>query len=998
MSARLVVRAAVLALPLVAGGVGATDPAPAPAPAAAAAEVAAAAPQPPTQLEQLVRGQLPDGVALAEVFPFDLLNDTDVAARRAELEQRLAAPDLEPGARRELELRLQILSSPPAFRRSLVEADARRLAAQLERERAEAERRQAEEDARKAEEARLAALEAAEAARSAAEKFYATESAKAELARLEQAKARQRLADRRATLNQPEAAAVEESLRERVLQAEAQDPANRALYEECVAVLTEARARVRAALDAVSRPLEVPRYALPGQLPAESTLAESRQRLTTAAAEIAAAATELEAQARRLRHDTARAAYDRQQRLNAVRLTLLEKLSDADRSEILGWGRAGLQQLGREWEHLRLQLRWYRYARANIGVVWTTVTEDPAQVLKLIRDAVLFAALCIGAALAARRRERWLELAGTWAARVARDEHWRRAALGALSGIERVWPELLLVAVALLSPWALGRVAEIAEVVVVLRLFLLFALYRLILTLSYRGIAWLSAGASLAPRLRTLTLRSLRLIGIYLLVTAAVLVLSEEVLGRGYLYSLVANVWLVGGLPIAAVLVRWWQPDIVDGYLKFRPDGSMADAVRATRERWYGFFVAVAAVVVLMAVAAARVAARFALGFDQTRKALAFLFRRRLERQAEQQPEEAKEALAEDLVKHLTEDPVSRAELLTDHLPGLDEFLKAAKAWAEGQPPIPSLLVGDTGFGKTTWLLAAEARLKQAGIAARVLTLPQHADEPARLLAWLAKGLELKADSWEQLAAALAARPPEVVLIDDGHLLFSRRLGGFGAWDAFAGIAGTAASRTFWLIALARFPYDYLLWARNNLTAPFRRVWKLKPWSDTDIAALLKARTDAAGYRVRYDDLVVDRVEGVERHAQLLRTETEYARLIWDYADGCPRTALRCWRASLSPAGPRTVSVRLFRRPAVERIERLSQRERFILASLVWHQSVTPGLAAAVLRYPESLCADTLALLRDWQVVREDGGVYRLESDWLQPVRRLLRRENLLVT
>jgi hypothetical protein len=445
------------------------------------------------------------------------------------------------------------------------------------------------------------------------------------------------------------------------------------------------------------------------------------------------------------------------------------------------------------------------------------------------------------------------------------------------------------------------------------------------------------------------------------------------------------------------VLVRWWQPDIVDGYLAFRSGGAMADAVRATRERWYGFFVAVAAVAVLIVVAAARLAARFALGFDQTRKALAFLFRRRLERQAEQQGEAEKQELAEDLVRVLSEEPVDLPELLTEHFPHLEDFLKAAKAWSEGRPPIPSLLVGDTGFGKTTWLRAAEARLRKAGIPVRVLTLPRHAPTQAELLQWLGKNLELRADSWEQLAGGLAARTPEVVMLDDGHLLFSRQLGGFDAWDAFAGVAGTAASRTFWLVALARFPHEYLLWARHGLTAPFRRVWTIKPWSDAEIAALLKARTAAAGYRVRYDDLVVDRVEGIERRSQLLRTETEYARLIWDYADGCPRTALRCWRASLSPAGPKAVSVRLFRRPAVERIEGLSQRERFILAALVWHQTLTVPLAASVLRYPESLCADTLALLRDWQVAREDAGAFRLESDWLQPVRRLLRRENLLV-
>jgi hypothetical protein len=63
-----------------------------------------------------------------------------------------------------------------------------------------------------------------------------------------------------------------------------------------------------------------------------------------------------------------------------------------------------------------------------------------------------------------------------------------------LSLVERLFPELLLVTLALLAPWALGRVAEIAEVGVLLDLFLLFALYRLLLAATYLGIAGLSVG------------------------------------------------------------------------------------------------------------------------------------------------------------------------------------------------------------------------------------------------------------------------------------------------------------------------------------------------------------------------------------------------------------------------------------------------------------------------------------------------------------------------
>lgn len=953
------------------------------------------------QLESLLRGELPEKLALAQLFPLDLLDEPALKEQRVRIQAEIdALPAPVEGQaspkRRALELRLQILSSRPDLRKALVDADTRRLSAQRGLEQAEASRVQAEAEAVAAEEAKKKALEAADAARGAAEKFFATELAKVENTRLDLAKLKQQQAEQRVALRSGEIARQGEQIRIRIQHAPVNHPANRVLYEECVEVVVAARTALRRSLEAVDRKIEVPRYVPPPEFPGDASLIEERQRLQAATDSARTDAEALVADLRRLRHDQAAVNYERLTRLNRSRIELLHKLPKPDRDQILGLGQAGFDQFRRELEHLRLQFAWYRYARANLGFVWLSVTEDTPRLLKVIRDAVRFAVLCVIAVWVARRRERWLDRIGATIVRMSRGGYARRAALAALELVERVFPELLLVVVALLAPWALGRLAGIAEVVVVVELFLIFAIYRLLLKLAYLLILWLSVGGgALPPRLRQLTLKSLRLTGLYTLVTMFVLVLSEQALGRGYLHSLVVNIWWLGGLPIAAVLVRWWQSDIAEGYLRFREGGQMASLVRATRERWYGFFVTVAAVTVLIVVAAGRLAARFALEFDQTRKALAYLFRRRLERQAEDQGEQTQSELDDALLQVLSEDPAEKPELVISHFPGLETFLESTKKWSDGRSTESTLLVGDTGFGKTTWLLAAEKGLVEAGIKVHRVTPPAHVADAAALLAWLGPALKLPHDDRKAFSAALEKREREAVMIDDGHRLFSRS--SFAAWDALCEVAGVSTSRVLWVVALARFPYDYLAWARDGLTAPFRRVFKLKPWSDNEIAELLRTRMQAAGYRVRYDDLVAERVEGVRQQNQLVRTETEYARLIWDYADGCPRTALRCWKASLQPAGRKTVSVRLFRRPDISVVLRLTTRERFILAALVWHQTLTAGMAARVLRFPESLCEDTLELLRDSRVVSADDGVYRLESDWLQPVRRLLRRENLIV-
>jgi hypothetical protein len=96
------------------------------------------------------------------------------------------------------------------------------------------------------------------------------------------------------------------------------------------------------------------------------------------------------------------------------------------------------------------------------------------------------------------------------------------------------------------------------------------------------------------------------------------------------------------------------------------------------------------------------------------------------------------------------------------------------------------------------------------------------------------------------------------------------------------------------------------------------------------------------------------------------------------------------------PDGASAVRVHLFRMPHAEKLERLTGTQKFILASLVWHQDVSADEAASVLRLPRQLCHDTLALLAEWGVVEAQAERCRITTAWLQPVRRHLRREHLI--
>jgi hypothetical protein len=249
--------------------------------------------------------------------------------------------------------------------------------------------------------------------------------------------------------------------------------------------------------------------------------------------------------------------------------------------------------------------------------------------------------------------------------------------------------------------------------------------------------------------------------------------------------------------------------------------------------------------------------------------------------------------------------------------------------------------------------------------------------------------------SRDALIAWLRAGPRRLVLIDDLQRLYLRGVDTRAAWSALSALIIGAGPRVFWICTISRLADEYLRWAARD-AAPFRARVELSGWPEEQIAALLRRRTAAAGYTVRYDDLIVDRLEGVESHAQLISTEIEYARLIWDYADGSPAVALESWRSSLVLAEAKRVHVRLFRRPEEAKLEQLTQPQRFILASVVWHHSLTAEEATASLRFGLAACEEALERLRESGVLTKSGPRYRPATTWLPAIGRFLRRNHLI--
>jgi hypothetical protein len=684
-------------------------------------------------------------------------------------------------------------------------------------------------------------------------------------------------------------------------------------------------------------------------------------------------------------------------RLVKLRTTSRERISDERRRALLTMGKEGFRQLGREIRTVTLAARYHLASRRHSVDEVPQAAQDLFTVGAALKHLVLVIVVLSAAVWVRRQWRNWLENLRGRAFRSVAGIGSKRRVQRLIGVVQTVFPWSLFLLTVTALRWALGPAAEATEIKALLVLSTVFGLYRLaidILAASLVGVA-VHYGLDTSDQRRTMLLHSVRMV----LRVSAVLVLVTLVshgMGQGFLSSLIMKAgWAVVLASVLMELFRW-RGVMIDTFLELQPEGRLADAVRATRSRWFGAFVAPAAFVWLAGRGIATVTREFALGFEQTQKALAFLFRQKVQRQAERQgyAEGDVAELPAEVVDAFREEAVDRGPLVVPNFPGLEGFHETLSTWRDSGAKGSFLLTGERGIGKTTWL----NQVCREDLEVTRIVLGWRVRDAAALTRRLSELLEVDAGAngdCRELARALEAGPQRVVVLDMAQHLFLADVGGYDAFAAFATLVNRSCRNVFWLCSMSSYAWRHLRAVRPDATV-FRTRLHLKGWSDEQIGRLISARCAASGARFNYADLVVDRMEGVSVRSRLIESQEGYTRLLWDYSDGNPRAALHFFLRSLDADRGGRVRVRLFKAPDIALLEDGGEDGLFVLAAIVAHESISLDDLAEVTRFDRVQCFIHLDRLQELGAVVCDDGMYRVSSTWHRAGVRLLLRRNLL--
>ncbi|RLB61698.1 MAG: hypothetical protein DRI90_10780, partial [Deltaproteobacteria bacterium] len=486
-----------------------------------------------------------------------------------------------------------------------------------------------------------------------------------------------------------------------------------------------------------------------------------------------------------------------------------------------------------------------------------------------------------------------------------------------------------------------------------------------------------------------LRLRSLRLVARVTVMLGLTLALTDELVGAGTIYRWVTWLcWLVA-LPVGALILRWWRPTVFKRLETRQHHSATAHWVLSHRQGWTRMVATLLGSTYVFGVALARLLQSAFGRFDVTRRLLAYWFRREISRKA---GEDDQQAPLEDI------DELHYAAFAPDQpssevLPAIDDQVRARldTALVERRGQLIAL-VGERGSGKSTLL----AELADRCDGALSIKCPPGGLDEFREALGQALGLG-EAATDPAIRRRLTERGSAVVLIDDVHRLVRSRIGGLEALDGALALLGVdqVQDRT-WVVTVDAVTWRYVQRARGAQPV-FDEVVRLEPWPESRIAQLLRNRSKALGIEPSFARLLTeDPIDELERNALLERAETNYYRLLWDYAGGNPAVALWFWRESLRLAGETEHVVQLFEAPVTDDLEGLPDHALFVLRAIVQIDRASSDDVLAATKLPDPRVREALryARLRGYLEVVEDR--YWVSWAWFRAITRVLHRRHLL--
>lgn len=473
---------------------------------------------------------------------------------------------------------------------------------------------------------------------------------------------------------------------------------------------------------------------------------------------------------------------------------------------------------------------------------------------------------------------------------------------------------------------------------------------------------------------------------------------------------------------IAAAFFRWatlgvvyyelstWRDEIASLFVDLAGPRipNVAEFVDERKDRFYGVGIIAVASIYVLVVEFWLLVRRSFTETEFSQRVANFLFRKKIELKQRDQQEEAvdqerHEKLPAEYEELFEDRPLYDERYLVEREDVWDQFLEPWEEWRERPRQGSVSVTGEQGVGKSTMLNQfyrhLEADPEEHGIEPIYASLTDKIVTVDALFSYLADlfGLEEVPSDRTHLVQLLLDCEPRVVLIDDCHHFYFRKIQGFEALSALLDVVNLTDHRHYWVLTFNKYGWKYLRRVQERKHF-FGHSVEIRQWSASEVQDLVDRRNEATSLRISYSDLVVSREDERASYYEVVRTANGYFRLLQEFSEGNPRVALDFWIRNLIPETGETLQVSLFRRPSLDELPELTDHHLFALTALVQHGALTPSETAEIINTDVGFCEMALDFFEDVEIAVRTGRAkrYRLSAYYYRPVISRLTNSNFL--
>lgn len=502
------------------------------------------------------------------------------------------------------------------------------------------------------------------------------------------------------------------------------------------------------------------------------------------------------------------------------------------------------------------------------------------------------------------------------------------------------------------------------------------------------------------------------------------------------------------------IIVYWvlstWKDNIAAFFERLAGDRMprAVEVVNTRKDAFYGVFIIAVASVYVLGSELMRVARKYLLNTAWFRQASTLIFRAKIELRNREEESVDEAAIADAVPKNYVQALSADGEMSQfgkglagdgELIAGSDEF-EAMTAifdgWLNEDLRGSVVIVGEPGSGKSTVLrkfkhyietnktpssdappldsekASVEQNTPRKTASVMWFDVHQRISTEAAVLEFVAGlfGLEPSSGATEAtLLKRIKSLEPRVILLNNCHGLFLRRIGGFDGLQALFNIISLSDQVHFYALSFNLFAWSYV----NRVRAQshfFADVIRLDPWTDTQLKELVETRTKNTDYQIDFSHLLKSRDPDADLYneAALDKTARGYFRYLQEFSGGNPRIAITYWLRSLrledakgaknQSKTDKTLQVSLFRRPSTASFAKQTDAHWFVLSAIAQHGHLSAAEIAQAVHLEEGFCDVALRFFAEADVVRIDAktGQASLTPLYYRQVLKYLAQSNFL--